>query len=238
MDIKIALLEDDENEREHTQRMLEKFFSCINMSFALSCYADAESFMRGGSNFKDFQLLIMDIILPDGQPNGIELAREVRKFNKDVAIMFITKTAQFAIDGYEVDAVDYVLKPVAYEDFSLKMKKAMRYILLHGEKYILLNHKEGSLRMSESEIYYIEVMLHYLIVHTVKGDFTVRGSIKDMQGKLSASFCRCANSYIVNLRHVEAVTRNEVLVKGARVPVTKSYKVGFLNAITAYNGVM
>ena len=208
------------------------------MGFSLSCYADAESFMRGGSNFKDFQLLIMDIILPDGQPNGIELAKEIRKFNKDVAIMFITKTAQFAINGYEVDAVDYVLKPIGYEDFSLKIKKAMRYILLHSEKYIVLNNREGAQRMSESEIYYIEVMLHYLIVHTSRGDITVRGSIKDMQSKLSESFCRCANSYIVNLRHVEEVSRGEVIVKGARVPVTKSYKDGFINAFTAYNGVM
>ena len=99
---------------------------------------------------------------------------------------------QFAINGYEVDAVDYVLKPFTYEDFALKLKKAMRYIMLHMEKFIVLNHKEGVIRIGESRIYYIEVMLHYLIVHTAKGDFTVRGSIKDMEKLLSKSFWRTA----------------------------------------------
>ena len=238
MKVNVALLEDEQDELLHTRSMLEKFFGEINAEYTVSCFSDAKSFLEGGRAFKDFQLLIMDIILPAGQPNGIELAREIRKVNRDVAIMFITKTAQFAINGYEVDAVDYVLKPCVYEDLVLKLKKAMRYILLHNEKFIVLNRKDGSVRIGESEIYYIEVMLHYLIVHTTKGDITVRGSIKEMENKLSKSFCRCANSFIVNLRHVGQINRNEVIVNGESVPVTKSRKVQFINALNAYNGVM
>ena len=180
----------------------------------------------------------MDIIRPGSGQNGIELAREVRKANRDVAIMFITKTVQFAINGYEVDAVDYVVKPLVYEDFALKLKKAMRYILLHTEKFIVLNTKGGAVRIGESRIYYIEVMLHYLVVHTKKGDITVRGSIKSILPLLSASFARSANSYIVNLRYVENVKDNTVTVHGVPVPITKSYKAEFLRAFSAYNGVM
>ena len=238
MKINVALLEDEQSEREQTESMLRRFFAELNIEVGLTCFSDAESFLSNGSGFKDFQLLLMDIILPDGQPNGVELAREVRKVNRDIAIMFITKTVQFAINGYEVDSVDYVLKPFRYEDFALKLKKAMRYIMLHLEKFIVLNHKEGVTRIGESRIYYIEVMLHYLIVHTAKGDFTVRGSIKDMEKLLSKSFCRCANSFIVNLRHVDGVRDNEVIVRGASVPVTKSRRAAFINALNSYNGVM
>ena len=80
-------------------------------------------------------------------------------------------------------------------------------------------------------------MLHYLIVHTKKGDFTVRGSMKNIMGMLSASFARSSNSYIVNLRHVDGVKDNVVTVHGVPVPVTKSYKADFLRAFNAYNGV-
>ena len=108
MKINVALLEDEQSEREQTESMLRRFFAELNIEVGLTCFSDAESFLSNGSGFKDFQLLLMDIILPDGQPNGVELAREVRKVNRDIAIMFITKTVQFAINGYEVDAVDYV----------------------------------------------------------------------------------------------------------------------------------
>lgn len=237
MQVNIALLEDEADERAHTESMLERFFSEAGIDYKVTHFADAQSFLSRGNGFKDFQLLLMDIILPESKQNGIDLAREVRKANRDVAIMFITKTVQFAINGYEVDAVDYVVKPLIYEDFALKLKKAMRYILLHTEKFIVLNTRDGTERIGESRIYYIEVMLHYLIVHTKKGDFTVRGSMKNIMGMLSASFARSSNSYIVNLRHVDGVKDNVVTVHGVPVPVTKSYKADFLRAFNAYNGV-
>ena len=237
MKINVALLEDEEQERRITEEMLARFFKEINAEYEVTCFADAGSFLAHGTGYKDFQLLLMDIILPGERYNGIDLAREVRKANRDIAIMFITKTVQFAINGYEVDAVDYVVKPLIYEDFALKLKKAMRYILLHTEKFIVLNTKDGTERIGESRIYYIEVMLHYLIVHTKKGDFTVRGSMKNIMGMLSASFARSSNSYIVNLRHVDGIKDNVVTVHGVPVPVTKSYKADFLRAFNAYNGV-
>ncbi len=238
MKVNIALLEDEDAERAKTESMLERFFADAGISYGVTHFADAQSFLKHGSGFKDFHLLLMDIILPGDGANGIDLAREVRKVNRDVAIMFITKTVQFAINGYEVDAVDYVVKPLVYEDFALKLKKALRYILLHTEKFIMLNTREGAVRIRESQIYYIEVMLHYLVVHTKKGDFTVRGSIKGMLGELSASFARSANSYVVNLRHVDGIRDNVLTVHGEAVPVTKSYKAEFLRAFNAYTGVM
>ena len=238
MKINVALLEDEEQERRITEEMLARFFKEINAEYEVTCFADAGSFLAHGTGYKDFQLLLMDIILPGERYNGIDLAREVRKANRDIAIMFVTETVQLAINGYEVDAVDYVLKPLVYDDFVLKLKKAMRYILLHTEKFIVLNTKEGAVRIGESRIYYVEVMLHYLVVHTKAGDFTVRGTIKSMGQKLSASFARSANSYIVNLRHVDGIRDGSVIVHGVPVPVTKSHKADFLRAFNAYTGVM
>ena len=95
MQVNIALLEDEADERAHTESMLERFFSEAGIDYKVTHFADAQSFLSRGNGFKDFQLLLMDIILPESKQNGIDLAREVRKVNRDVAIMFITKTVQF-----------------------------------------------------------------------------------------------------------------------------------------------
>lgn len=237
MKIKIGVLEDELDERLHLEEMLQRFFLEVNISYELIRFNDSQSFLSSLNQFKDFQLLLMDIILP-GNLNGVDLAREVRKVNKDIAIVFITKTAQFAINGYEVDALDYVLKPLVYEEFSLKLKKAMRYILLHSEKFITLKHKNGVTRIGESRIYYVEVILHYLIVHTMNGEYTVRGTIRDMEKLLSGSFIRCNNSYIVNLRHIESIEDNLIVIHGNKIPITRSRKNDFYKAFNAYNGVL
>ena len=237
MKIKIALIDDETQEHIVTENFLHRFFSEINTDFELVHFSDSQSFLSSGNGFFDYQLLLMDIIMPE-DISGVEIARKVRAVNKDVAIMFITKTVQFAINGYEVDAVDYVLKPLSYEEFSLKLKKAMRYILMHTEKTIAFNHKGNTLLLRESQIYYIEVKLHYLVLNTDIGTFTVRGSMKLISEQVSKCFVRSANSFLVNLRHVDKIEANYADVHGHKVPITKLRKVEFLRAFNAFMGVM
>lgn len=242
MKIRIALLEDDGQDRRQTLLCLQRFFAEMNIEYETVLFDDAKSFLSYGKAYSDFHLMLLDILL-GGEQNGVDLARVVRKVNRDVAIMFITKTAQFAINGYEVDAIDYVLKPLVYEEFAFKLKKALRYILLHMEKFIVIDHKEGQTRISERSIYYVEVIRHYLTVHTRRGDYVVRGTMKDFVSELSECFCRCSNSYLVNLRYVESVSATEVSVsmsggeETAKLPLTKTYKADFLRAFRAYMGV-
>lgn len=239
MKLRIALLEDEESDREQTAEYLERFFRETNTEYELTCFAGAEEFLKDGiSKFQDTHLLILDILLRGGRATGVDLAREVRRYNRDIAIMFVTKTAQFAINGYEVDAVDYVLKPLVYEDFAFKLKKAVKFILLRMEKFIRVDHRNGTSRVSERSIYYVEVIKHYLMIHTVKEVLVARGTMRDLEGELSESFSRCSNSFIVNLRHVDGVYGSEVIVQGTRIPITKSYRASFLRAFNAYTGVM
>lgn len=235
MKINIALLEDEDIDRKTTLEMIDRFFKEMQVDYSVTRFDSAESFLSCPNGYNDFQLLLMDIILP-GNKNGMDLAREVRKVNRDVAIMFITKTVQFAINGYEVNAVDYILKPLVYDEFSLKLKKAVRYSLLHTEHYIVLNHKSGKIRLAESEVYYVEVKLHYLNFITKKGDFTIRGTMKEVEAEFSKAFCHSTNSYLINLRYVEAFEGNNVIVNGVSLPIAKPRKTELIRAFNAYTG--
>lgn len=94
--------------------------------------------------------------------DGISLARRIRQDDKEVLLMFITNMAQYALHGYEVEAIDYVIKPLGYQEFALKMKKAMRYMGRHEKKQIMLQTTDGIQPVAIEDILYVEVIRHYL----------------------------------------------------------------------------
>lgn len=235
MKINIAMLEDEISERLQTEQLLERFFQEVNIEYELFCYENLASFTSEVGNAGRFHLLLLDILMPEGE-NGMDLAHQIRKVNQDVAIMFITKTADFAINGYEVNAIDYVLKPLSYAEFSLKLKRAIRYIVSHIARFLVLNTKEGAVRINEKQIYYLEVIKHYITVYTSQGEYVVRGSLKEMSEGLSNTFAKPSQSYYVNMRHVEKVTKNDVIVHGVTIPISRTHKVQFLLDFTQYTG--
>ena len=125
MKVRIALLEDEKEEEKTMVAMIERFFQETGHGYEIATFSDSHEFLK--LNFELYDLVLLDIILSE-KNNGIDVAKEIRKTNKNIAIMFITKTAQFAIDGYNVDALDYILKPLSYYAFALKLKKALHYL--------------------------------------------------------------------------------------------------------------
>ena len=138
-----------------------------------------------------------------------------------------------------MDALDYMLKPVTYPMFRIKMQKALRHIEKTGEGDITVILKgQNIVRIPLSELLYIEVQGHYLIYHTETGNYEVRGSLKETEEKLTARhFLRCNNCYLVNLRHIRSVEDNTVIVGQDRLPISRPKKKGFLDGLTEYLGV-
>lgn len=120
MKLKIALLEDESAEKEITEEFLSRFFNDSWIGYVLTTKTNSNDFLA--LNFADYDLVLLDIILNE-HLNGIDVAKKIRTCNSNVPIMFITKTAQFAVDSYDVDAIDYILKPLSYFEFALKIKK-------------------------------------------------------------------------------------------------------------------
>ncbi len=183
----------------------------------------------------DFDLVILDIDMPG--LNGVDAARRIRELGDNVVLMFVTNMPQYALQGYAVDAVDYLIKPVSYEEFALKLKKAQRYARLNQSAQLTLHTADGMVLVPSDRLLYVESSLHYLTYHTLDGDYRVRGSLSQAEAELPTSlFARCGGSFLVNLRHVKGIEKQDVLVGGERVKLSRGKRLEFMEKFSRYLG--
>lgn len=182
-----------------------------------------------------YDLILLDVEMPG--MDGISVARELRTLDANVLLMFITNMAQYAVNGYEVDALDYVLKPVGYYAFALKLKKVRRILRERSGGSLMLPF-EGTLRMIPIRaVLYVEVRDHKLFYHTYEGESVVTGNLKTLEEALSGErFARCNNCYLVNLIHVRCVTPETVWVENHELKISRPRRKAFMQALSDYYG--
>ena len=233
MKLKIALLEDESAEKEITEEFLSRFFYDSGIGYVLTTKTNSNDFLA--LNFADYDLVLLDIILNE-HLNGIDVAKKIRTCNSNVPIMFITKTAQFAVDSYDVDAIDYILKPLSYFEFALKIKKAIKRIYKEADKTLTFKSTEGIITLKENDIIFFEIIKHYLYIHLKDKTYVVRGTMKELSDNISNKFARSSNSFLVNLRYVKEISKQEILLvdNERHIPLTKLYKESFMTAFSSY----
>lgn len=224
MKIIVGIVEDEIDEKERTQEMLNRFFLQEKIPYEVLYFSSGEELFK--SDISQINLLLLDIILPN--ENGVQIAKKLRENGYRFPLIFITKTIQFALEGYKVEALDYLLKPLEYEDFKLKLLKAYKIINSLLDNTISIKANEGMVTFEESSIYYIEVNKHYLTIHSSKGNFTIRGTMNKMVESLSSRFANSSNSFLVNLDLIDVIKTNEVIVNKVSVPLSRNYKKDFL----------
>lgn len=231
--MKIAIVDDQSRDVIHLEKYFKKYFLEIERDYQVETFSDATSFLT--SYTPDFDFVIFDIDMPE--INGIDAAKQLRETDPDIVLMFVTNMPQYALDGYSVDAIDYVLKPLSYPDFRLKMQKAMRYIVQDQDPRISINTVNGYRCFHASDIYYIESQLHYLIYHTKNGEFKTRSTLNDIETKLTpCHFARCSVSYLINLKYLESIHGHNILVQGTLLRISRTKKNAFLSTFTKYMG--
>ena len=195
---------------------------------------------ENGLDFLDEEKLSFDIVFMDVEMphlNGIETARNFRKRDKMAVLVFITNMAQYAIHGYEVDDIEYMVKPVEYYNFSDKMEKALRFVKRDQEKTLLLHGQEVTARIPVSGIYYMEKERNYILFHTKEGDFRERGSMGEMEEKLAGSgFSRCITGCLVNLRYISKMSKDAVWVGDRCLPISRSQRKQFAKDFADFLG--
>lgn len=197
-------------------------------------------FFSNGYNFldeykADYDIIFMDIEMPG--INGMETAKKLRKIDENVCLIFVTNMAQYAASGYEVNALDFMVKPVGYFDFTLKLQRAIQYRKKTKKAEVVIKTENGLKRVVISDIYYVEVADHILSYHTADGIVCERGTIKSKEEQfVKFDFVRCNSCYLVNLSHVTEMTAKSIFVGGRELTVSRSKRKQFFNILTEYMG--
>ena len=231
--IRVAIVEDDTAEREKIQEYLCEVSRQEQIQFDIVPYPSGLNFIMG--EMSGFDIVLMDIDMPG--MNGMETAQALRKVDPAVILIFVTNMAQYAISGYEVDATDFILKPVNKYSFAIKIKRAVARTAKKNDEVIQIR-QEGTLHLVPiSSIRYLEVTGHYVIYHTAQGNFTEYTTLKEARKKISRPFfAQCNQSYLVNLRYLESVSRETVTVAGDEISVSRKMRPAFLNTVTDFLG--
>ena len=184
---------------------------------------------------QSFDIIFLDIEMPT--LGGMPTAERIRLLDPDVVLIFVTNMAQYAIRGYEVDALDFVLKPVSYYQFSTKLDRALQRICRRRGGQITLQVGGGVQLLATDDILYLETRDRLLHYHTTTGTWSVRGSLLKAEKDLTAyHFARCNQCYLVNLRHVRGVQDDFVQVGEERLEISRRQRAAFLAAVAAYVG--
>lgn len=233
--VKIGILEDEALPMQQLREYFAKYQSeHCEFQYTLECYTRALPLLE---NYQpDFDLLLLDIRVPDML--GMEAARRVREVDQHVMIIFVTNLTQYAIEGYSVNAFDYVVKPLTYKSFSLKLERALRMISYSkpGADVVIKTH-EGIRRLTSDTITYVEIANHDILVHTGNEVLRQWGSLSKFEEQLQGEhFFRCNSCYLVNLKYVRGVRENQVQVCDEWLTISKPRRREFLNALAQYKG--
>lgn len=233
--IRLALVEDDAGYRAQLKEYLARCEQSMGERFSIREFSDGDEIAL---NYKaEYDIILMDIEMKF--MDGMMAAEEIRKVDREVVIIFITNSPQYAIKGYAVDALDYVLKPVAYFAFSQRLARAVERIRSRSRRFLQVNTREGTYKLDVRQLYYVESQGHDLYFHTEAGELVGSGSMQETERRLEQDhFFRCNKGYLVNLEHVDNVQGENVIVHGERVLLSRARRKAFLDALNDYiNGV-
>ena len=150
----------------------------------------------------------------------------------DIILMDIENMAHYAIKGYEVGALDFVLKPIQYLNFANKMDRAMQLVENRGSRPVMIQTGTGVKKIDSRDIFYVEIQNHVLRYHTKQGNFEVRGSLKNVEEELPKGlFAKCSNWCLVGLTHVAEIKDDTVIVEGEELQISRRSKKNFMTAL-------
>lgn len=229
----IAIVEDEATFRQQLTEYLTQYQDEHQVEFKVTEFSDGAEILADYQPIYD--VVLLDIEMP--QVNGMEAAEQIRAKDENVVLMFITNMAGYAIKGYEVGALDFVMKPITYYTFSMKLTRALKRARQQGQKAVLLPLPDGVKKLELNQIYFVEGQSRMLYYHTAEGDYVVRGTMQSAESALAQyPFAKCNHWYLVNLMHVKEVRKNIVVVGTFELEISRRNRTAFLKALTDYMG--
>lgn len=230
----VGIVDNNMWERSELKRQIVTYMEARGELCVVHEFSDGVEFIRSPEKYN---LIFLEMYLNGGM-SGLEAAQFSRIVNKAAQIIFVTHSKEMAIRGYEVDAVDYLIKPVADSTMEKTLEKAMAKMQKSFDTAFVLKTTDGLYSISSNEIRFVEVYDHELIYHTDRGEFVVRGNLKEVGKKLEKyQFVQMNRSYLVNMRHIRSINKNYVMVGDTQIQIAKSRQKEVETRFIAYVGV-
>lgn len=231
--LRIAIVEDELMYARQLEGFLRQYEEEKQEVFEIQRFTDGDEIVE---NYKaQFDIILLDIQMQF--MDGMTTAEAIRKVDTEVILIFITNLRQYAIRGYEVDALDYVVKPISYFAFSERLNRAVKRLQKRKQHTIVLKLRRGIARIDVADISYVEAQNHTLIYHTAGKNIESSGTMKDAENMLSEfDFFRGNKGYLINLAHVDSVQDGFAVVRGEKLLLSRPRRNDFMEALTNYWG--
>lgn len=231
--VHIAIVEDEDMYAEQLQKYLQRYRKEKGCSIKITRFTDGDEIAEEYAGTYD--VILMDIQMQF--MDGMTAAEKIRQMDEDVVIIFITNMTEYAVRGYEVDALDYVVKPIEYFAFSRKLDRAFSRIKPKTHNYISIPTENGMKKLDLDAVLFIEIQDHTLYYHT-ENEYVKsrgRGVMRDMERKMQPyGFFRNNNCYLVNLKHVDSVEDSSCIIGNKTLQISRAKKKAFMNALVQY----
>lgn len=229
------IVEDDPQAAETLRAHLERYAAERGTSFSVEILPSALEFLEGT---RPADVVFMDIGLPG--VSGMEAAEVMRQTDELTPLIFVTDLAQYAVRGYQVDALDFMVKPVTYEDFALRMGRAMRVMDRNAGGTVSVATDEGLRVIAEKDVVYVEIFRHDLYWHVTGSaqPLHARGTLTRVAEELGAErFCRVSASHLINMGQLALIRPGSVVMSdGTEVVISRRRRREVLETLTRYMG--
>lgn len=234
LNVRIAVVENELNVAQNDIVLLERYAKENSLSLETSIFQNGYEFL---DTEEEFDAVLMDIDMPG--LNGMEVAEKLREKNKTIDIIFTTNLPQFAVDGYKVQALDFVIKPVTFPNLSFAMEKVVekKRNIVNGSFFLRIGG--FARRIHNEEVLYIEMVNHYIVLHeTDMEPVRIRGSLKMIDDLLNPEiFVKINSGIIINISKVSSFENGLVLMEdGSNLPLSRSHKKEFAVRLAEFYG--
>ena len=231
--MKIVICEDEKIFAKKLAAIIHEWAKERGISVKVFAYSSAERFWPEWQESEDYDALFLDIVM--GEKSGMELAGDIRRTNADIPIVFVTNMREYAIDGYEVSATQYILKTAEkekYYDCLDRISQNRRLI-----RYYVFKDIDRNVRVPHEDIIYIEKFAHKAEMVTPKGRYEFRRTMVQLLKELDDDlFARCHKSYIINIRHLDSISNTSaIMANGDKIPLSKNMSKEMNERFYKYN---
>lgn len=230
----MAIVEDELDQLEQLCSYARKYQAVSGNELSVRTYTDGDELIDDFRPGK-FNILLMDIQMK--RIDGMTAAKKVRAHDENVIIMFITNIVQYAVKGYSVQALDFIVKPIDYDAFAQKLDLAICQVHKRDTTTVCIKLLSGFSIFKLDEILCVEIISRKLFIHTIDNSYQCNETLQGIEEKLhDERFYRCHVAYLVNLQHVRQIENSDLLIANRRLPISRHRHKGLMDALTKYLG--